>query len=95
VGRRARVTLPARVERRDARDRRANASSSASPRLNRSAYERVFRQLGSGKRLQIGRELLTPVAVRGWYHAVFENGRGEERLLSIDDVLEHMSGWRE
>jgi hypothetical protein len=95
VGRRTRVTLPARIERRDVRDRRTSPALNSSPRLNRSAYERVFRQLGSGKRLQIGRELLTPVAVRGWYHAVFENGRGEERLLSIDDVLENMTGWRE
>jgi hypothetical protein len=55
----------------------------------------VFRQLGSGKRLQIGRELLTPVGVRGWYHAVFRNARGEERLLSIDQVLENMERWRE
>jgi hypothetical protein len=54
----------------------------------------VFRQLSSGKRLQIGPELLTPVAVKGWYHAVFHNARGEERLLSIDQVLEHMNGWR-
>jgi hypothetical protein len=94
--RRSRVTLPARLERREARDRRTSAvPQTVSPRLARSAYERVFRQLGSGKRLQIGREMLEPVAVRGWYHAVFKNARGEERLLSIDDVLQHMTGWRE
>ncbi len=93
--RRTRVTLPARIERRDAaRDRRASAPPPAAPRLGRSAYERVFRQLGSGKRLQIGRELLTPVGVRGWYHAVFRNAHGEERLLSIDQVLENMERWR-
>lgn len=96
VGRRAHVTLPARIERRDAPDRRrAESPACPSPRLGRSAYERVFRQLGSGKRLQIGRELLTPIAVRGWYHAVFRNARGEERELSIDQVLEHMERWRE
>lgn len=94
VGRRDRVTLPSRLERRDAAERRAGPSSS-STRLGRSAYERVFRQLGSGKRLKVGRELLTPVGVRGWYHAVFHNTRGEERLLSIDQVLENMEGWRE
>jgi hypothetical protein len=93
TGRRERVTLPSRIERRDAPERRSGTPSS-SPRLGRSAYERVFRQLGSGKRLQIGRELLTPVGVRGWYHAVFRNARGEERVLSIDQVLEHASGWR-
>jgi hypothetical protein len=92
--RRERVTLPARTERRASKDRRASAAPSGSPRLSRSQYEKVFRQLGSGKRLQIGRELLTPVGVKGWYHAVFRNARGEECLLSIDDVLEHMAGWR-
>lgn len=93
VGRRTRLTLPSRLERRDRPDRRI-LPPSTSPRLGRSAYERVFRQLGSGKRLQIGRELLTPVGVRGWYHAVFRNGRGEERVLSIDQVLDHMNNWR-
>jgi hypothetical protein len=94
VGRRDRVTLPARVERRDVRERRSIIPA-PSPRLARSAYERVFRQLGSGKRLQVGRELLTPVSVRGWYHAVFKNARGEERVMSIDQVLEHADRWRE
>jgi hypothetical protein len=95
VGRRSRVTLPARIERRASSERRSAAAAPPSTRLARSAYEKVFRQLASGKRLQIGRELLTPVAVRGWYHAVFETARGEERLLSIDQVLEHMDAWRE
>ena len=92
--RRARVTLPPRLQRRASKERRAVPPPPATPRLSRSAYEKVFRQLGSGKRLQIGTELLTPVAVKGWYHAVFHNARGEERLLSIDQVLEHMDGWR-
>ncbi|HYO77233.1 MAG TPA: hypothetical protein VE010_12275 [Thermoanaerobaculia bacterium] len=93
--RRARVTMPARLERREgSRERRSTPMMESSPRLARSAYERVFRQLGSGKRLHIGREVLTPVAVRGWYHAVFHTARGEERLLSIDQVLANMDGWR-
>ncbi len=92
--RRERVTLPPRLQRRDSKERRAIPPQPSAPRLSRSAYERVFRQLSSGKRLQIGRELLTPVAVKGWYHAVFHNARGEERMLSIDQVLEHMDGWR-
>ena len=95
VDRRERVTLPPRIERRGKSERRAGAPPSPTPRLDRSAYERVFRQLGSGKRLQIGRELLTPVSVRGWYHAVFRNASGEERMLSIDQVLENMDRWRE
>ena len=94
-GRRSRVALPPRLERRGAAERRREPPRSTAPRLGRSAYERVFRQLGSGKRLQIGREILTPVAVRGWYHAVFTNARGEERVLSIDQVLQHMDRWHE
>lgn len=93
--RRERVTLPARVQRREPQERRAEPPATPSPRLTRSEYEKVFRQLGSGKRLQIGPELLTPVGVKGWYHAVFRNEGGEERLLSIDDVREHMDGWRQ
>ena len=94
--RRARVTLPARLERREraSPDRRAATTASSWPRLSRSAYEQVFRKLSSGKRLMIGSEMLTPVGVKGWYHAVFRDGRDEERLLSIDDVLRHMDGWR-
>jgi hypothetical protein len=67
----------------------------ASPRLGRSSYEKVFLRLGSGKRLRIGSELLTPVGVKGWYHAVFRDPSGTDRLLSIDQVLEHMDGWCE
>ena len=92
--RRKRVLLPPRIERRALVERRASPAPAAVPRLSRSAYERVFRRLASGKRLRIGHELLTPVAVRGWYHAVFENAHGEERVLSIDQVLEHKDGWQ-
>ncbi len=94
IGRREHRLLPARIERRESSERRKDPPPSLQPRLSRSSYERVFRQLASGKRLKIGRELLTPVGVRGWYHAVFINGHGEERVLSIDDVLDHMKGWR-
>ncbi|MGZ5446247.1 MAG: hypothetical protein ACXW5U_21965 [Thermoanaerobaculia bacterium] len=94
VDRRTHVTLPPRVERRGAGERRSGGRPGSPAPITRSAYERVFRHLGSGKRLQIGRELLTPVGVRGWYHAVFKNARGEERLMTIDQVLEKMEGWR-
>ncbi|HEX2123626.1 MAG TPA: hypothetical protein VHL59_18500 [Thermoanaerobaculia bacterium] len=87
--RRERVTLPPRLQRRDTPERR-NSSPASAPRLARSQYERVFLRLASGKRLRIGREVLTPVAVRGWYHAVFRNASGDERLLSIDQVLEYL-----
>ena len=91
--RRRRVTLPAREERRTA-PRRTTSGGTAPPRLDRSRYERVFRQLSSGKSLHLGKETLTPVAVRGWYHAIFLDDHGEERLLSIDQVLDHMDRWR-
>lgn len=84
--RRAHVRMPRRSTERRGRDRRASAAV-ALPRLTRSAYEKVFLKLGSGKRLKIGDELLTPVAVKGWYHSVFVNPKGEERLLSIDQIL--------
>ena len=87
LDRRERVGMPARVERRDG-DRRREAPPKPSPRLSRSEYEKVFLKLASGKRLKIGNELLTPVAVKGWYHSVFVTRKGEERLLSIDQLLE-------
>jgi len=90
--RRTHVRLPNATERRD-RERRHEEPPPAAPRLTRSAYEKVFLKLGSGKRLKIGDEILTPVAVKGWYHSVFVNPQGEERLLSIDQILD--SGeWR-
>ena len=77
------------------RDRRREATASSSPRLTRSAYEKVFLRLGSGKRLIIGDEVLTPVAVKGWYHSIFVNPKGEERMLSIDQILQADAHWRE
>ena len=76
-------------------DRRKDPVASSSVRLTRSAYEKVFVKLGSGKRLKIGNEILTPVAVKGWYHSVFVNPKGEERMLSIDDILNAGAEWRE
>ena len=87
--RRTRVTLPAPLNRRVTTDRRRSPAQ-LSPRLARSAYERVFLRLASGRQLKVGREVLTPVSVRGWYHAVFRDGRGRERMLSIDQVLDQM-----
>jgi hypothetical protein len=87
--RREHVHLPPRVQRRDKPERRAVMTSPA-PRLTRSAYERVFLRLAAGKQLKIGRDVLTPIGVKGWYHAVFRDAKGGERLLSIDQVLEHM-----
>ncbi len=88
--RRAHVTLPPPSQRRAPHDRRASLPLT-SPRLARSRYERVFLLLGAGKPLKIGREVLTPVGVKGWYHAVFRNQRGDERMLSIDQVLDALA----
>ena len=57
------------------------------PRLTRSAYERVFLHLGARKSFRLAGEELTPVAVKGWYHAVLRSPDGEERVLSIDQLL--------
>lgn len=94
IDRRGHALLTAAVERRDRQERRGTPVRASSPRLTRSEYEKVFLELASGRRLQVGRELLTPVAVKGWYHAVFRNAKGDERLLSIDQVRDHMDGWR-
>lgn len=90
---------PWRGERSDRRrrdrksDRRAAAPRRSSPRLTRSAYEKVFLKLGHRSRLRLGGEILTPVRVNGWYHSTFETPTGEERMLSIDQLLDNMSGW--
>src|SRR5207248_1257733 len=62
-------------------------------RLTRSAYERVFLKIGSGRQLKIGDEVLTPVKVKGWYHSIFQTPTGEERMLSIDQLLRYMGSW--
>ena len=90
VDRRNRVTLPPRLQRRDRVERRDAPPPSSAPRLTRSAYERVFLRLAAGKDLKIGRDVLTPIGVKGWYHAIFRDAKGGERLLSIDQVLDHM-----
>jgi len=37
--------------------------------------------------------MLTPVAVKGWYHSIFRAPNGEERMLSIDQLLAYMGAW--
>jgi hypothetical protein len=64
-----------------------------SPRLTRSCYEKVFLNLGHCRRLRIDGELLTPANVKGWYHAVFRTPEGEERMLSIDQLLAYSGAW--
>lgn len=90
-----RATSPNRVhiDRRSGADRRHPTPLLPPHRLTRSAYERVFLNLGSGRRLRLHGEVLTPVAVKGWYHSVFRAPNGEERLLSIDDLLAYQGAW--
>jgi len=62
--------------------------------LTRSAYEQVFLKLVSGGRLKVGKDLYTPVGMKGWYHAIFRRqSDGRERLLSIDQLLKKMNDW--
>jgi hypothetical protein len=72
---------------------RRRVSAFPSHPLTRSAYEKVFLKLVSGKQLKIGGELLTPVKVKGWYHSIFRTSGGEERMLSIDQLLKYMGSW--
>ena len=83
-------------ERRKKSERRRNAYAVPVPdrRLTRSAYEQVFLKLVSGGRLKVGRDLYTPVGMKGWYHAVFRReSDGAERLLSIDQLLKRLNDW--
>jgi hypothetical protein len=73
-------------------ERRA-VSPTPTPRLTRSTNERVFLNLGNLRRLRIDGEVLTPVKVKGWYHSVFLAPNGEERLLSIDQLVENSGAW--
>lgn len=83
-------------DRRKKPERRKNEFATPFPdrRLTRSAYEQVFLKLVSGERLRVGRDLYTPVGMKGWYHAVFRReSDGAERLLSIDQLLKKMNDW--
>jgi hypothetical protein len=82
-------------ERRKRTERRRSRYAVPFPdrRLTRSAYEQVFLKLVSGGRLRVGNELYTPVGMKGWYHAIFRNAAGEERLLTIDQLLSKMNDW--
>ena len=84
-------------ERRKRTDRRKNSYATPFPdrRLTRSAYEQVFLKLVSGGRLKVGRDLYTPVGMKGWYHAVFRReSDGAERLLTIDQLLKRLGDWQ-
>jgi len=90
-GRRARPS----IERRKTERRKRNyAVPFPDRRLARSAYEQVFLKLVSGGRLRVGNDLYTPIAMKGWYHAVFRReSDGAEKLLTIDQLLTKMNDW--
>ena len=86
---------PAREQRRNS-DRRKRRYAIPFPdrRLTRSAYEQVFLKLVSGGRLRVGDDLYRPIGMKGWYHAIFRrDSDGQERLLSIDQLLQKMNDW--
>jgi hypothetical protein len=83
-------------DRRRSADRRKRQYGIPFPdrRLTRSAYEQVFLKLVSGGKLRLGSDLLTPVGMRGWYHAVFRReSDGSETLITIDELLRKMGNW--
>jgi hypothetical protein len=83
-------------ERRRRIERRKNTYAIPFPdrRLTRSAYEQVFLKLVSGGRLRVGGDIYRPIGMKGWYHAIFRrDSDGQERLLSIDQLLEKMNDW--
>jgi hypothetical protein len=101
AAKRPRAAEPAAPRRRMAQrrgtERRAHKDPIPFPdrRLSRSAYEQVFLKLVSGGRLRIGRELYTPVGMKGWYHAILRrDSDGKERLLSVDQLLKKLKDWR-
>ena len=98
IDRRGTSLLPASPtrERRKRNDRRRRSYAIPFPdrRLTRSAYEQVFLKLVSGGRLRVGNDWYTPVGMKGWYHAIFRNTAGEERTLTIDQLLKKMNDWR-
>jgi hypothetical protein len=85
--------LDRRGHTRRSRERRMQAPPAPPARLTRSAYETVFLNLGRGKPILIAGETLIPVAVRGWYHTVLRAPNGEDRLLSIDQLLAYRGAW--
>jgi len=98
VDRRGTVLLPIAVaqERRRRIERRRSNYAIPFPdrRLTRSAYEQVFLKLVSGGRLRVGSDIYRPIGMKGWYHAIFRrDSDGQERLLSIDQLVEKMNDW--
>jgi len=62
--------------------------------LPRSRYERVLGHAISGERLEMDREVYTPVGMQGWSHVVFRRDRDKSRhVMSLDYLLDHLDRW--
>lgn len=62
--------------------------------LPRSRYERVFIRAISGRKLQLDRDVYTPVGMRGWSHVIFRRDRDHSRhAFSLDFLLGHIDSW--
>jgi hypothetical protein len=62
--------------------------------LPRSRYERVLGHAIKGERLELDREVYTPVGMQGWGHVVFRRDRDKSRhVLSLDYLLDHLDDW--
>lgn len=86
------ASLKEREQRRG--NRRIAKPAMSGPPISRSIYEEVFRKLGSGGKLKIGKDVLIPVGMKGWSQAVFRReSDGSEQTLSIDQLLKNMNRW--
>lgn len=63
--------------------------------LSRSRYEEVIMRAVRREVLNVGGERLRPTGMRGWGQVVFCCERdGSRRVLSLDQLLEHLPRWR-
>jgi hypothetical protein len=77
---------------RDYAGRRSGGPPATAP-LSRSRYERVFINLGKLRPLTLEGTILRPVAVKGWYHAIFERANGDRELIAIDQLADLLDRW--
>ena len=90
----AKAPVKAPERRRAERRRQKKAIPFPDRRLSRSAYERVFLMLVSGKAIDVGGKRYRPVGMRGWTHAIFRSeSDGSTKLVSIDQLLGRMRDW--
>ena len=62
--------------------------------LPRSRYERVLGHAIKGERLELDRDVYTPVGMQGWGHVVFRRDRDKSRhVMSLDYLLDHLDDW--